>query len=64
MSSGKSKPPVPPKPTALLSDLGFRKPVLTVSPLSGAAPHSSDADGRLADDAAEDPCNKDGAHKE
>ncbi|XP_029822868.3 LOW QUALITY PROTEIN: uncharacterized protein LOC115308876 [Ixodes scapularis] len=48
--SGRPKPPVPPKPVGLQSadgcNPGFRKPVLTVSPLGGAARCADDAGGR------------------
>lgn len=53
--AGRPKPPVPPKPVGLQSvdgcNPGFRKPVLTVSPLGGATRRADDAGGRGEGDA-------------
>lgn len=49
-SAGKPKPPVPPKPTALLAEGGnHRRPIITVSPLSETAGPNR-ADGARTDD--------------
>lgn len=65
MASGKPKPPVPPKPTALLAKGGnHRRPIITVPPLSetGGPNHT---DGTRTDDngALEDACRKEMAHE-
>ncbi|CAN8004988.1 unnamed protein product, partial [Ixodes pacificus] len=57
--AGRPKPPVPPKPVGLQSvdgcSPGFRKPVLTVSPLGGATRCADDAGGHGEGDA---PCKE------
>uniref|UniRef100_A0A1E1XGQ0 Putative rho/rac guanine nucleotide exchange factor/faciogenital dysplasia protein 3 n=1 Tax=Amblyomma aureolatum TaxID=187763 RepID=A0A1E1XGQ0_9ACAR len=62
MASGKPKPPIPPKPTALLSEGGNRRPIITVSPLIETAGQNQ-ANGVAAGDTADDACTKELAHE-
>ncbi|KAL1470767.1 hypothetical protein MTO96_024029 [Rhipicephalus appendiculatus] len=63
MASGKPKPPVPPKPTALLSEAGNRRPVITVSPLTETTDQSHANGVTKEGDSPEDPCKKEMAHE-
>ncbi|XP_075729448.1 uncharacterized protein LOC119163616 isoform X4 [Rhipicephalus microplus] len=60
---GKPKPPVPPKPTALLSEAGIRRPVITVSPLTEATDPSHANGVTKEGDSPEDPGQKKTAHE-
>ncbi|XP_077495973.1 uncharacterized protein LOC144106898 isoform X2 [Amblyomma americanum] len=62
MASGKPKPPVPPKPTALLAEGGNRRPIITVSPLTETAGQNH-ANGVEPGDTADDSCTKELAHE-
>ncbi|XP_077546989.1 uncharacterized protein LOC144159399 isoform X3 [Haemaphysalis longicornis] len=65
MASGKPKPPVPPKPIALLAEGGnHRRPIITVSPLSETVgPKRPDGTRTDDDGASEDACRKEMAHE-
>ncbi|KAH8031814.1 hypothetical protein HPB51_020932 [Rhipicephalus microplus] len=62
-STGKPKPPVPPKPTALLSEAGIRRPVITVSPLAEVTDPSHANGVTKEGDSPEDPGQNKTAHE-